>query len=98
VITAEAAPSTTASIEFIEESQLHTVTLPPFAPTNEQNEDAYPSPLHQIHILPLLTGEETAELFQLARNHATENQSWDRQDSSRHASYPTVDFAIDESW
>jgi hypothetical protein len=97
VTTAEAAPSTTASIEFIEESQLHIVTLPPFAPTNK-NDDGYPSPLHQIHILPLLMGDETAELLQLARNHATENQSWDRLDSSRHVSYPTVDFAIDESW
>ena len=98
VITAEAAPTTTASIEFVEESLLHIVTLPPFAPTNKQNDDGYPSPLHQIHILPLLMGDETAELLQLARNHATENQSWDRLDSSRHVSYPTVDFAIDESW
>lgn len=97
-ITTEAVPSTKASIEYIEESQLHIVTLPPFVPTDDQNDGAYPSPLHQIHILPLLTDEETAELLQLARNHATENQSWDRQDSSRHASYPTVDFAIEESW
>ncbi len=92
------AVSPTASIEFIEESQLHVVTLPPFVEANDQGDGAYPSPLHQIHILPLLTGEEASELLQLARNHATENQSWDRQDSSRHVSYPTVDFAIEESW
>jgi hypothetical protein len=92
------AVSPTASIEFIDASQLHVVTLPPFVEANDQSDGAYPSPLHQIHILPLLTGEEASELLRLARNHATENQSWDRQDSSRHVSYPTVDFAVEESW
>lgn len=98
VTTTTGAVSSSASIEFIEESQHHVVTLPPFVDANEQNNDAYPSALHYVHILPLLTGDETSELLQLARNHATENQSWDRQDSSRHVSYPTVDFAIEESW
>jgi hypothetical protein len=99
VATNEAVSSAAYNIEFIEESQLHIVTLPPFVGgNNDQNDDGYPSPLHQIHILPLLTSEEAAKLLLLARNHATENQSWDRQDSSRHVSYPTVDFAIEESW
>ena len=33
----------------------------------------------------------------MARAHANENQSWNQQDSTRHVSYPTVDFAIEES-
>ena len=95
--TSQPMPST-ASIEYDEELQQYTVTIAPFLPFNEQDEDTtYPSLLHQIHILPLLTDEETSTLLQLARDYATENQSWDQQDSSRHVSYQTVDFAIEES-
>mmetsp|Transcript_246 Transcript_246/g.464 ORF Transcript_246/g.464 Transcript_246/m.464 type:complete len:428 (+) Transcript_246:195-1478(+) len=70
------------------------VTVPQFHSEDDEN---YPSLLHQIHVQPLLTDEETTELLRLARTHATENESWDQQDSSRHVAYQTVDFAIDES-
>lgn len=93
----DARPST-ASIEYLEESQHHVITIPSFLPTDHEHDiGSYPSPLHKIHLLPLLTDEETSELLQLARAYATENESWNQQDSSRHVSYQTVDFAIEES-
>ncbi len=71
--------------------------MPPFYLSDDQIiHHAYPSPLHRVHIMPLLTDLETANVLQMAQTHATENKSWDRQDSSRHESYPTVDFAVDE--
>ena len=92
-------PSTTeAVIEYNKDSKHHIVTLPSFLPTdNNDYSDKYPSLLHRIHILPLLTTDETTNLLDFAETHATENQSWDKQDTTRHVSYPTVDFAIDES-
>mmetsp|Transcript_10764 Transcript_10764/g.22420 ORF Transcript_10764/g.22420 Transcript_10764/m.22420 type:complete len:461 (-) Transcript_10764:154-1536(-) len=81
-----------------EESRCHVITVPSFLPNTQINDDfPYPSPLHKIHVLPILSTEETSHLLALARNHANENKSWNQQDSSRHVSYPTVDFAIDES-
>ena len=80
--------------EYNEESQHHIITVPPFL---SNDDGAYPSPLHHIHVLPLLTNEESTHLLQLARTYATENQCWDQQDATRHVSYPTVDFAIEDS-
>lgn len=87
-----------AAIDCNEELQRHIITVPSFLPTDDkQNDDTYPSILHQIHIVPLLTDDESSKLLQLARTYATENESWDQLDSSRHVSYPTVDFATEES-
>jgi hypothetical protein len=36
-------------------------------------------------------------MLQIASDYAKESQSWDQQDSTRHVSYQTVDFAIEES-
>jgi hypothetical protein len=92
-----AIPSATTLIEYNEELQHHVVTVPPFFLSDDQIiYDDYPSPLHRVHVMPLLTDLETTNLLQMARTHATENNSWDRQDSTRHASYPTVDFAVEE--
>lgn len=93
-------PSTTeVVIEYNKDSKHHIVTIPSFLPTdNNDYSDKYPSLLHRIHILPLLTTDETTNLLEFAQTHATENQSWDKQDTTRHVSYPTVDFAIDESF
>ena len=96
ITTHHAIPSAATLIAYNEESKHHIVTLPPFFPSEDQNYDAYPSPLHKVHVMPLLTDAETDNLLQLARTHATENKSWEQQDSSRHVSYPTVDFAVDE--
>lgn len=73
------------------------MTIPPRIIINNDDDNRYPSPLHRIHIQPFLSDNETYELLELARDYATENESWEKQDSSRHVSYPTVDFAIEES-
>jgi len=86
--------SSSIEYEYNEESQHHIITVPPFL---SNDDGAYPSPLHHIHVLPLLTNEESTHLLQLARTYATENQCWDQQDATRHVSYPTVDFAIEDS-
>ena len=92
-VASEATPSS-PSIVYNEELQRHTVTIPSF---DEENTDSYPSLLHKIHIQPLLSNKETTTLLNKARDYATENSSWDQQDSSRHVAYRTVDFAIEES-
>ena len=68
------------------------IVVPPFLP----NDDNYPSPLHKIHVLPMLTEDETSHLLQMAKAYASDNKSWDKQES-RHVSYNTVDFAIEDS-
>ncbi|KAL7480868.1 hypothetical protein ACHAW6_006533 [Cyclotella cf. meneghiniana] len=74
------------------------ITVPPFHDAADADDDGpYPSPLHKIHVLPLLTPEETSHLLRLAESHADANRSWDRRDSTRHVNYNTVDFAVDDS-
>lgn len=93
-----ASATITTFIEYNETSQHHIVTIPPrIIINNDDDDNRYPSPLHRIHIQPFLSDNETYELLELARDYATENESWEKQDSSRHVSYPTVDFAIEES-
>ncbi|KAL3805119.1 hypothetical protein HJC23_003347 [Cyclotella cryptica] len=77
----------------------HVITIPPFLDHDDSNTNGrhYPSPLHKIHILPLLTPEETSHLLHLAQTHAAATSSWDRQDTTRHINYNTVDFAVDDS-
>ena len=36
-------------------------------------------------------------MLQIARAHADASSAWDKQDSTRHVSYQTVDFAVEES-
>ena len=89
---------TSTRIEYNETSQHHILTIPPrIIDNNDDDDNRYPSPLHRIHIQPFLSDNETYELLELAREYATQNESWEKQDSSRHVSYPTVDFAIEES-
>ena len=89
---------TSTRIEYNETSQHHILTIPPrIIDYNDDDDNRYPSPLHRIHIQPFLSDNETYELLELAREYATQNESWEKQDSSRHVSYPTVDFAIEES-
>ena len=58
--------------------------------------NSYPSPLHSIHVQPLLTPEEASRCLELARVYAAETGCWERKDSDRHAAYATCDFPIDE--
>lgn len=76
----------------IDQSGHHVITVPPFLP----NDDYNPSPLHKIHVLPMLTEDETSQLLQMAKAYASDNKSWEKQES-RHVSYNTVDFAIEDS-
>jgi hypothetical protein len=70
----------------------HSITIPPFLP----EDSTYPSSLHKIHVLPMLTEDETTQLLEMAKAYASDNKSWDKQ-QSRHVSYKTVDFAIEDS-
>jgi len=88
--------SSSIAIEYDDEAQHHIITVPSFV-RDDDDTSSYPSLLHHIHILPLLTNDETTHMLQLARTYATDNQSWNKQDTTRHVSYPTVDFAIEES-
>ena len=56
----------------------------------------YPSPLHFIHVEPILSASECDKVLELARAHASLEGRWDRPDSERHATYATCDFPIDE--
>ena len=78
------------------------------APSDDQHQHAHhivtipspggdPSPLHRIHVRPLLTEDEAGEVLGLARRHAADTRCWDRLDEGRHASYRTVDFAVEEA-
>ena len=70
----------------------HVITIPPFLP----NDDNYPTSVHNIHVLPMLTEDETSKLLSMAKSYASDNNSWAKQES-RHVSYNTVDFAIEDS-
>ena len=70
----------------------HVITIPPFLP----NDVGYPSSLHNIHVLPMLTEDETSQLLSMAKSYASDNNSWAKQES-RHVSYNTVDFAVEDS-
>ena len=58
--------------------------------------NSYPSPLHSIHVQPLLSPEEASRCLELARAYAAETGCWERKDSDRHAAYATCDFPIEE--
>jgi hypothetical protein len=86
------------SIDYDNEYNHHTITIPSFL-TDESDitDGSYPSPLHKIHVLPLLEPAETSRILQIARAYAEESSCWDQQDSTRHVSYQTVDFAVEDS-
>lgn len=44
----------------------------------------------------MLNEDETSTLLEMAKSYASDNKSWDKQES-RHVSYNTVDFAIEDS-
>jgi len=73
------------------------ITVPPHYDSDvSPMGNPYPSPLHTIHVQPLLTAEEAAKSLELAREHAHVTKCWDAKDSERHAAYATVDFPIEE--
>jgi hypothetical protein len=56
----------------------------------------YSSPLHHIHVVPLLSHGEAETCLQLATQHASHTNCWDRPDFQRHESYATCDFCVDD--
>jgi len=87
------------SIDYDDESKHHTITIPSFLSDDEIDISGgtYPSLLHKIHVLPILEPEESDRMLKIARAYAEASSSWDQQDSTRHVSYQTVDFAVEES-
>jgi hypothetical protein len=85
------------SIDYDNEFKHHTITIPSFLTDESDTSGTYPSLLHKIHVLPLLEPAETSRMLQIARAYAKESSSWDQQDSTRHVSYQTVDFAVEDS-
>jgi hypothetical protein len=62
-----------------------TATLPP-----------YPSPLHHIHVVPVLSHDEAEMCLSMATKYAADTKCWDRPDFQRHESYATCDFCVDD--
>jgi hypothetical protein len=91
------AASNTVCFDYDDASKHHTITIPSFLSDDSDISGVYPSLLHKIHVLPFLDQEETSRMLQIASDYAKESQSWDQQDSTRHVSYQTVDFAVEES-
>lgn len=93
-------PATSAiSIDYDKESKHHAITIPSFLADDDEGDisGTYPSLLHKIHVLPFLEPEESSRMLKIARAYAEASSSWDQQDATRHVSYQTVDFAVEES-
>lgn len=73
-----------------------TITLPPFAGTDDDEDDQYPSVLHKLHIQSLLSAEEAAKACQIAHDFAASTGRWLQPDSDRHQSYATCDFPVED--
>lgn len=56
----------------------------------------YPSRLHTIHVKTLLTPMETQQCLQIATEYASSTGRWDRPDFTRHTSYATCDFCVED--
>lgn len=86
-----AAPRSTVATSFL---------VPPYYRDKSNNNDVfigtYPSPLHSIHIQPILSDHEAVQCRQLACNYAAATGRWDQPDFQRHASYATCDFAVED--
>jgi hypothetical protein len=69
------------------------ITIPSYQ-TDDGTE--YPSRLHSIHVLPLLSDTEVQTCLTLAQQHARETRCWQQPDAQRHVTYPTCDFPVDQ--
>lgn len=57
--------------------------------------EGYPSPLHYVHVKPMLSDEEVSKCLDLTVSYGS--TKWDKPDADRHTNYATCDFAVDES-
>jgi hypothetical protein len=74
-----------------------TWVVPSTCSSNKDQQVGYPSPLHSIHLVSLLSDDQSEHCVKLAKDFAAETGCWTTPDSQRHSSYPTCDFPIDES-
>jgi len=74
------------------------ITIPQRHPNklSPLHQNAYPSPLHTIHIAPLLTPEQAFECLRISKQYAENSQCWSSKDTDRHLSYSTADFPVEE--
>jgi hypothetical protein len=72
-----------------------TIVVPRYFP-GEIPEGNYPSPLHKIHVIPVLSKEETSSCLQIANAHAERTGCWNKPDRTRHAAYSTCDFPVED--
>ena len=94
-------PSSNASLGELDTAT--TFIIPSFLDHDNDNQrgshtgsPAYPSALHSIHVIPILSDDETAHCYQLAHAHAEATGCWERPDHERHSAYATCDFAVEE--
>jgi len=66
-------------------------------PRYHDDDEGYPSVLHSIYVKSILSDTETAELVNIARQHAATTGRWERPDSERHSTYATCDFPVDQA-
>lgn len=88
-------------------SKAHLDALPSSVPTTKQSITIpscfrgvtvydYPSPLHSIHVMSILSDQEAARCLELATAYASVTGCWEQPDQLRHAAYSTCDFAVEE--
>lgn len=68
------------------------ITVPPFLPKDND----YPSLFHHIHIQSILSDAEASHCLGLAKDYAKKTGCWNAPDTSRHQTFSTCDFPVDE--
>lgn len=56
----------------------------------------YPSALHTIHVVPLLSDEEVKTSLKIANDFGKLSGRWNQPDFDRHSTYATCDFAVED--
>jgi hypothetical protein len=73
------------------------ILIPPFDRSHKDELSRYPSVLHYIHVVPgFLSPAEALECQRLSYEYATKTNVWDEPDTSRHATYATCDFPVED--
>jgi hypothetical protein len=60
------------------------------------HQNPYPSLLHTIHVAQLLTENEASKCLSLAKEYAQLTGCWSVRDTTRHVSYSTSDFPVED--
>lgn len=87
------APDTHGGEDNNGEETIATIIVPPTLPVEE---GTYPSPLHFLHVVSLMTPDQAERCCSISQEYAQQTGRWDTPDGVRHQSYPTCDFPVDE--